>query len=177
MFQKDWSWRGYIHLFPPPAASILTKVVQHLRSYKGKVLLVAPYWLAPSWFGELKEKCPRPLPLGIACMSGNLASQLQASFKSSCLEFLTQGLQHHYSGDALTTMFGAKRPSSIRQYESCWRQFQGYISTHRVTEINQSSVLNFLDWLAKTGNRAPSTVAAHISALVDPLRFGLDVVI
>lgn len=45
-FMKDWNHWHYIYLFPPPATLVLLKVMQALRLYRGRVLLIAPYWPA-----------------------------------------------------------------------------------------------------------------------------------
>ena len=72
-------------------------------------------------------------------------------------------------------MLRAHRPSSVRQYESCWRRFQDYLQRHGIESVSASTVLDFLTWLADSTNRAPATVSTHYAALADPLRFGLGI--
>ena len=62
-FREDWNRWQFVYLFPPPLTSIMLRVLLHLRSYRGRVLLVAPLWVAQPWAHELLSWCPRPLPL------------------------------------------------------------------------------------------------------------------
>lgn len=93
---------------------------------------------------------------------------------SSRVDFLRKGLQRQFSGEAVETMIKALRPSSIRQYESCWRRFQSFMESNG-KDLTASTILDFLSWLANVGNRAPATISAHYAALVDPLWFGADI--
>ncbi|XP_063602946.1 uncharacterized protein LOC134778940 [Penaeus indicus] len=61
-FLEDWNKWKSIYLFPPPLTSIMLRVINHLRSYKGKVLLIAPLWEAQPWIQYLLHWCPQPLP-------------------------------------------------------------------------------------------------------------------
>lgn len=72
-------------------------------------------------------------------------------------------------------MLKAHRPSTVRQYESCWRRFQDFLRRHAIGTISASTILDFLTWLADSTNRAPATVSAHYAALADPLRFGMGI--
>ena len=80
-FEEDWNRWKFIYLFPPPATTVLLKVIAKLRSFKGRTLFIAPYWPAQPWFRELKQACPHPLLLGSACLADNLASPLQTSLR------------------------------------------------------------------------------------------------
>ena len=54
-FALDWDrWRS-IYLFPP--RSVLPQVVQRLQTYKGRGVLLAPYWPSQSWFPILLSRC------------------------------------------------------------------------------------------------------------------------
>ncbi|MCP4353154.1 MAG: hypothetical protein GY795_47490, partial [Desulfobacterales bacterium] len=63
-FALDWNqWRS-IYLFPP--RSVLPQVVQRLQEYKGRGVLLAPYWPSQNWFPILLSQCrssPFKLPL------------------------------------------------------------------------------------------------------------------
>ncbi|XP_045106652.1 uncharacterized protein LOC123501712 [Portunus trituberculatus] len=145
-FTEDWNQWNFVYLFPPPATPVLLRVMQTFRSYKGRVLLITPYWPAQP------------------CITS-----------ASRLEFLRRALYHRFSSTAVDKMLRAHRPSSVRQYESCWRRFQDYVRVHEVEVISASTVLDFLAWLADSTNRAPATVSAHYAALADPLRFGMEI--
>ena len=72
-------------------------------------------------------------------------------------------------------MLGAHRPSSVRQYESCWKRFQDYLRRQNLQSVSEGTVLDFLTWLAESTNRAPATVMGHYAALADPLYFALGI--
>ncbi|XP_066978322.1 uncharacterized protein [Macrobrachium rosenbergii] len=58
----DWNRWQRIYLFPP--VNLLMKVLHKLRSFRGRVALVAPNWPKSSWFPLLLELklTPRPIP-------------------------------------------------------------------------------------------------------------------
>ena len=60
----DWNIWGSIYVFPPWTEGVLEKVIQRLRSFRGKGFLIAPQWPSKAWFPFLVERCPvrRPLP-------------------------------------------------------------------------------------------------------------------
>ncbi|KAK3891347.1 hypothetical protein Pcinc_004790 [Petrolisthes cinctipes] len=86
-FTEDWNRWGHLYLFPPPATSVLLKAILKLRTFRGRVLLIAPLWPAQPWFGELSRWCPHPLQLGSACLSSTLSAPLQASLKLHAWSF------------------------------------------------------------------------------------------
>ncbi|KAK3880633.1 hypothetical protein Pcinc_014878 [Petrolisthes cinctipes] len=49
-FTEDWNRWGHLYLFPPPATSVLLKAILKLRTFRGRVLLIAPRWPAQPWF-------------------------------------------------------------------------------------------------------------------------------
>ena len=69
-FAVDWNQWGHIYLFPPPLTSMMLRVVNRLRSYRGKVMLIAPLWIAQPWAASLLRWCPHPLPLGDHVLQG-----------------------------------------------------------------------------------------------------------
>lgn len=79
------------------------------------------------------------------------------------------------SEDTVTTILKTLCHSSVRQNESCWRQFQAYLKFHPVTVVTKLVVMDFFNWLATSLNRAPATVSTHSAALADPLCFGLSI--
>ncbi|KAK4322186.1 hypothetical protein Pmani_006985 [Petrolisthes manimaculis] len=94
--------------------------------------------------------------------------------ESSRLDFLRKRLRSKFLEDSVALMLNALRPTSRRQYQSCWKRFQIFLSSAG-RPLSQDTVLSFLTWLSSTGNRAPATVTAHVSALADPLWFGADI--
>ncbi|KAK4322184.1 hypothetical protein Pmani_006983 [Petrolisthes manimaculis] len=95
-------------------------------------------------------------------------------YESSRLDFLRKRLRSKFLEDSVALMLNALRPTSRRQYQSCWKRFQIFLSSAG-RPLSQDTVLSFLTWLSSTGNRAPATVTAHVSALADPLWFGADI--
>ena len=71
----------------PPATKILQEVINHIKSYKGRVLLIAPFWEAQPWFPTLKVWCPNPLLLGSACLCDNEAAPLLTSLRLNAWSF------------------------------------------------------------------------------------------
>ena len=86
-FTEEWNKWSHIYLFPPPASKVLLRVIQLLREYRGRVLLIAPFWEAQPWFRELMLWCPQPLLLGSTCLSTQDTAPLQASLKLHAWSF------------------------------------------------------------------------------------------
>lgn len=97
--------------------------------------------------------------------------------EATCLEFLRAALSHFYLKPAVESMLSAHHPSSVRQYQSCWKRFQHFLELNYQPQVTVVTVLEFLAWLADSSNRAPATVSEHYAALADPLRFGLGVLV
>ena len=60
---EDWNRWTFVYLFPPPSTSLMAQVTHHLRSFRGRVMLIAPLWEAQLWCQELLQWCPNPLQL------------------------------------------------------------------------------------------------------------------
>ncbi|KAG7175698.1 hypothetical protein Hamer_G025500 [Homarus americanus] len=59
-FTEDWNRWTSVYLFPPHCSKVLLRICHKLRSFKGKVLLLAPYCPAQPWFSELLGWCLHP---------------------------------------------------------------------------------------------------------------------
>lgn len=94
---------------------------------------------------------------------------------TSRVEFLRSVLVKQFSDQVANIMLRALRPSSVRQYESCWRRFQDFLRQHSITSLSPSVVLDLLEWLANARSRAAATVSAHYVALADPLFSGFNI--
>ncbi|KAK3886844.1 hypothetical protein Pcinc_009030 [Petrolisthes cinctipes] len=145
-FTEDWNRWGHLYLFPPPATSVLLKAILKLRTFRGRVLLIAPRWPAQPCVTETTR-----------------------------LEFLRGVLSKRFTKETVDKMLRAHRQSSVRQYESCWKRFQDFLRRHPSRVISEDTVLEFLTWLADSTNRAPATVLAHHAALSDPLLLGFNI--
>ena len=78
----SWATWSFLYLFPPTAAAVMAAVVRRLRSFQGRVLLVAPFWRAQPWCQQLLRWCPRPLPLNKLAITGRgfLQSGMSSDF-------------------------------------------------------------------------------------------------
>ncbi|MPC60256.1 hypothetical protein E2C01_054295 [Portunus trituberculatus] len=72
-------------------------------------------------------------------------------------------------------MLSALRPSSTRQYESCWRAFQAFLRERGAPSVTAAVVFSFLSSLVHERGRQPPTVAVHLVALSDPLWYGFNI--
>ena len=60
-FSISWDRWDTIYLFPP--VPTLRRVVPLLRQFRGRGVLVAPYYPPSDWFATLKERSPNPISL------------------------------------------------------------------------------------------------------------------
>ncbi|KAK4303263.1 hypothetical protein Pmani_024710 [Petrolisthes manimaculis] len=91
------------------------------------------------------------------------------------MDFLRKELRRKFLEDSVAVMLEALRPTSRRQYESCWKIFKIFLSSAQKPLSQDTGYRSFLTWLSNTGNRAPATITAHIAALADPLWFGAGI--
>lgn len=94
---------------------------------------------------------------------------------ASRLEFLWGTLSHNFSMKVVDMILRVHRPSSVRQYESCWRRFGDNLRSHALGILSINTILNVPTWLADSTNRAPATISAHYAALTDPLHFDVGI--
>ena len=82
-----WEQWAYIYLFPPPTTSLMLAVVRRLEEFRGKVLLIAPWWETQPWFVPLRAWCPAPVPLVGAVLEGVTESALMDSLRLHAWSF------------------------------------------------------------------------------------------
>ena len=70
-----------IYLFPPPQTQVVLLMMKKLEHFKGKVLLIAPYWERQPWFPMLIPMGPRHLPLPLNAITQVTAPQLMTSLR------------------------------------------------------------------------------------------------
>ncbi|MPC59090.1 hypothetical protein E2C01_053105 [Portunus trituberculatus] len=117
----------------------------------------------------------QPSPSG-QCMSGRLHPNQSTELPvPTCLEFLRQALRSKFSQVVVEDMLHALRPSSTRQYESCWKAFHRFLFVHRITTVSERVVFSFLSSLVHDQERQLSTVSVHLAALSDPLFYGYGI--
>ena len=82
------------------------------------------------------------------------------------------------SQTSITNLNLAHRTSTCRQYQSGWRKFQGFISTHGIKSISPSVLTDFATSTFHAGPRvSPATVSNAMVAIRDPMFFGFGVTI
>ena len=72
-------------------------------------------------------------------------------------------------------MLQAMRPSSTRQYESCWKAFHRFLRDQEDLSVSEGMVFSFLSFMVHEQNRQLPTVAVHLAALSDPLWYGYGI--
>ena len=89
--------------------------------------------------------------------------------------FLSFVLSRDHSPVVVQDMLKGLRPSSSRQYESCWKKFQAYVASQHSTSLSSSLVLDFLSFLFHQKGLSPASISVHWAALSDPLKFGFNI--
>lgn len=95
---------------------------------------------------------------------------------ASRVEFLRACLRHRFSSKVVEDMLSAFRASTVRQYESHWRSFHSF-TRERNMEVTEAAVMDFLSFLSHKRGRSASTIATHLAALADPLKYGWGIVL
>ena len=93
------------------------------------------------------------------------------------MAFLQACLGRVFPASVVEDMLAAFRPSSVRQYESNWKAFRSFVKERYIENFTEALVLEFLSFLSHTKGRASSTIATHLAALADPLKFGWGLVL
>ncbi|MPC32535.1 hypothetical protein E2C01_025852 [Portunus trituberculatus] len=99
---------------------------------------------------------PKPAIPGGSLPSGHGHLPTPLVTEVTRLEFLKAGLARRFLPSAVETMLKAHRPSSIKQYDSCWRRYQAFLRRGRVLQVSEKVVMDFLAWLGTATNRAPA---------------------
>ena len=88
-FSIDLSrWRR-IYLFPP--LNMISKVLMHLRSFKGEVLLITPWWPNQPWFPSIQEKHHRIIRL-LCLPQQRIGDQTFLPSKKTCSSWVAWSL-------------------------------------------------------------------------------------
>ncbi|KAK4303805.1 hypothetical protein Pmani_024208 [Petrolisthes manimaculis] len=168
---ENWNNWSYIYLFPPPSSRMLLTVCFKLRTFKGKILLVAPLWKAHPWW----YTAPKVVSISSAPQSpgpiGERSEILRSILRFSRLQFI---LTSNLSFTVINDLSQAYRNPSVRQYQSCWKTFQSFLQEERIQVIYQDIVLRFLCHLFHVENRTLATIRTHKAALKAPLFCGCN---
>ena len=88
-----------------------------------------------------------------------------------------QFLKHvwsEYGTQVADELVGSYRASSIRQFQSSWKQFQSWLPSDVLT-IDKALVLRYLSYLKQHRKLASRTVISHRTALELPLSLGFGI--
>lgn len=62
-------------------ATVILRVIETLRSLKGRVRLIVPYWEVQPWLGELISWCTHPILLESTYLASKDDARFQASLR------------------------------------------------------------------------------------------------
>ena len=85
--KERWDRWDYIYLFPPPNTQIMLKVAHKLTRYRGRALLIAPWWETQPWFPLLLRLRPRTLPLQDNALRQETSSLFMTSLRLHAWNF------------------------------------------------------------------------------------------
>ncbi|KAG7168461.1 hypothetical protein Hamer_G002525 [Homarus americanus] len=105
----------------------------------------------------------------------SLSCQVTEITSLTCVEFLHASLSRLYSRRMVEEILSGLRPSTNRQYKSCWKAFQQYPREQAAPTPSESIVLKFLSSIAHEQGRSIPTLYVHLAALTDPLDYGCRV--
>ena len=94
--------------------------------------------------------------------------------KTSRVDFLRHIHGSEFCREVVDFVVEALRESSLRQYESVWKQFQRFILTQRDRRMSRDLVLRFLVFVFKVKGFQVNTIASYKSALAEPLKLGFS---
>lgn len=92
---------------------------------------------------------------------------------TTCVEFLSSTLSEIYPPCVVEDILAAFHKSATRQYQSC----RTFLQEKDSPVMSEALVLEFVSELSHTKGRAPSMIACHLAALMDPLDFGFNITI
>ena len=93
----------------------------------------------------------------------------------SYVDFLALVYSRCYGPDVVSYLLKSHRETTLRQYNSVWQQWIGFLKTQNPSDVTQNTFLSFLAYIFKDRNRQPSTVASYRSALKLPLQWGFNI--
>ena len=93
------------------------------------------------------------------------------------VEFIKKCLRRSHDSAVSDRISRAFRSSTNSQYERCWRRFQSWLGQSDFTSINDSCVLQFLEFLFSRDQLSPKTVLTYRSAIKLPLKLGFNLLL
>ena len=166
------SWDGLeAYAFPPFA--LIHRVLLKIRESRTRVLLVAPQWPRQPWFPlllHLLVDLPVQLPphprLGLTRRGEGVASE-DPGPSPDCMEIVRNSLRAQGIPEDIASMAAsARRPATIRTYNSRLAKFGGWCADHATspTEASVVQVSKFLMSLFEEGKQV-NTIKNYRSAI------------
>ena len=85
--RTPWGQWDFIYLFPPPNTRMMLQVARRLKRFKGRALLIAPYWETQPWFPTLQSLGPKSWPLPDDSLLQESSCQLRKSIRLTAWPF------------------------------------------------------------------------------------------
>ena len=104
------------------------------------------------------------------CSGRTNTPSFQRILSSSRVDFLRKAYTTKYGLEIADRLVKAFRTSTLQNYESCWKSFQGFLHTKQTSEISEKTVLDFLEFLFTERKLSPKTVLGYRTALAEPLQ-------
>ena len=168
-----------IRLSPNPAASRCGQKAKHLSGFRVSDSSV----LANS---RLVSAAVSPVPEEVPAEARSLSPSEDSRrppgvssgiiLKSSRLDTIADGLSRQgFNEGAVQLMLSEHKDSTVRQYQSTWSKFLGYLAKEGIAHerIVLSTVYNFLSAELVESDWAYATIAGYRCALVHPLLYAL----
>ena len=166
------SWDGLdAYVFPPFA--LIHRVLLKIRESRARVLLVAPQWPRQPWFPlllhllvDLPVQLPPPPRLGLTRRGEGVASE-DPGPSPDCMEIVRNSLRAQGIPEDIAFMAAsARRPATIRTYNSRLAKFGGWCTDHATspTEASVVQVSQFLMSLFEEGKQV-NTIKNYRSAI------------
>ena len=76
-----WDTWDFLCLFPPPNTRVMLVVAHRLALYRGRALLMAPWWETQPWFPLLQRLHPRVVPLPVDALQQETSLLLMMSLR------------------------------------------------------------------------------------------------
>ena len=86
-FRTNWNRWNFIYLFPPPNTRVLLQVANRLEVFRGRALLIAPWWETQPWFPTLLRLGPRTLDLPAGALRQESSLALMTSLRLTAWDF------------------------------------------------------------------------------------------
>ncbi|MEL7520246.1 MAG: hypothetical protein AAGJ80_01290 [Cyanobacteria bacterium J06553_1] len=79
--RTPWDHWDYVYLFPPPSTRLMLQVARRIEQFKGRALLIAPWWETQPWFTILQSRRPASRSLPVNALLQESSSQLMRSLR------------------------------------------------------------------------------------------------